>query len=285
MSSRNLSALLLFTLPLACADRYLASEPHMGTLVSITLYADSEAQAQRGFTSAFARIADLDAQFNDYSETSELSRVCSGTDDLSPDMRKVLSYAQKVAHETNGAFDITIGPLTRLWRKKQQPSAEVTRLVGFRKMQLESKPRCADKNMRLDAGGIAKGFAADEALVVLQSQGIAQALVALSGDLRIGAAPPGTNGWRVEFAGKVELLHNCAVSTSGDDYQFQEQKGVRSSHILDPRTGTPLTGARTVTVVATTAMEADALATAANVLGPKESASFEILRSVRLVWH
>jgi thiamine biosynthesis lipoprotein len=150
--------------------------------------------------------------------------------------------------------------------------------------------------MRLDLGGIAKGYAADQALAVLRDRGIPRALVDAGGDLAIGDPPPDARGWRIAVAtphstssppssptpppedgagtygaeSTVLLLSNCGVATSGDAYQFVEFEGRRYSHIVDPRTGMGVVGASSVTVVAPDGMTADALASAVSVLGPEE---------------
>ena len=112
--------------------------------------------------------------------------------------------------------------------------------------------------MKLDLGGIAKGYAADQALAVLKSQGVVSALVDASGDLAIGAAPPGQQGWKIGIApleagsppSRFLMLAECGVATSGDAWQFVEIDGHRYSHIIDPHTGIGLTTRSSVTVIA-----------------------------------
>jgi thiamine biosynthesis lipoprotein len=269
-------SMFFFTASLLAADRYQASEPHMGTLVTITLYADSDEQAQRGFVAAFGRIEKLNSILSDYKPDSELSRVCQ-LETLSSDLTKVLAHAQRLAEQTDGAFDITVGPLSRLWREarlvKRWPSqeaiADALRRSGYRKLEVSETTRtarCLAPGMQLDAGGIAKGYAADEALSALRRIGINSALIAVSGDIAIGDAPPGQQGWRVRVEHETRTLQNVGVSTSGDEFQFVEIEGVRYSHIIDPRTGMPLRNSGHVSVIAASAMEADALATAKSVL-------------------
>jgi len=134
----------------------------------------------------------------------------------------------------------------------------------------------ARSGMRLDAGGIAKGFAADEALAVLRGLGLGQALVAVGGDVAVGDAPPGHEGWDVVLTGlgvadtapgSPIMVHDAGISTSGDAEQWVEISGQRYSHIVNPRTGLGLTGHQSVTVVAGDAMTSDMLATAVSVLG------------------
>jgi FAD:protein FMN transferase len=253
----------------------------MGTLVTITLYAESSGQAQQGFLAAFGRIESLDAIFSDYKPDSELSRVCESQTPLSPEMATVLAHAQRLAKQTDGAFDIAAGPLTRLWREarshKRLPAQEriedALRQSGYRKLALSGngrRARCLTPGMRLDSGGIAKGYAAGEALAALARSGVRSALVAVSGDIAMSGPPPGQAGWRVRVQDEILSLANAAVSTSGDEFQALEIDGVRYSHILDPRTGMPVRHGLTVSVIAPDGMEADSLATALSVASPEK---------------
>lgn len=272
----NLSSLLLA----ATLLRFEAVEPHMGTLFRITVYAESAAAARKGFDAAFLRVHELDNALSDYNPESELMRVCGEAHarpvKVSEDLFRVLEEAQRVSAASDGTFDVTLGPVIRLWRTarregrlpQQEQLEAARRLTGYRRLKLDPATRTvslAVPGMQLDLGGIAKGYAADEALRVLRKAGIARALVAASGDLAIGDAPPGAAGWRVGACGKVFVLHNTAMSTSGDSEQFLEIDGVRYSHIIDPRTGWAVTGHRAVTVQAPLGIAADAWATAMNV--------------------
>jgi FAD:protein FMN transferase len=251
----------------------------MGTLVTITMYAESPEQAQQGFVAAFERINALDSMLSDYKPDSELSRVCDSAATLSPELSTVVQHAQRLAQQTGGAFDITSGPLTRLWREarsqRRLPAPalirEALRSTGYRKLQISDEGRhvrCLAPGMQLDAGGIAKGYAADEALKSLARIGIGSALVAVSGDVATSGPPPGRTGWSVRVQNEILSLANAAVSTSGDEFQFMEIDGVRYSHILDPRTGMPVRNGPTVSVIARSGIEADSLATALSVTGP-----------------
>jgi thiamine biosynthesis lipoprotein len=290
--NKSLSFLLLAAAALG-AERYRASEPHMGTLVTITLYAAADEQAQSAFSAAFARIAELNRIFSDYLPESELSRVCESQRPANPELLRVLRYAQELSDETGGAFDITIGPLTRLWRdarrsKSLPESAGVKDALarsGYQKLGISSRGivSCLAPGMQLDAGGIAKGFAADEALAALRRNGVNRAIVAVSGDVVVGDPPPGQDGWKIQVQGRVLRLANSAVSTSGDEFQFIELNGSRYSHILDPRTGEPLRDPKPVSVIAKTGLEADSLATALSVLGPRGAAALAAKRGVRVI--
>nr|MDQ3331207.1 FAD:protein FMN transferase [Planctomycetota bacterium] len=188
------------------------------------------------------------------------------------------------------AFDVTVGPAVRLWRRswrsKEKPSpetiADALSKVGYENVRINtanSTITLAKPGMQLDFGAIAKGYACDEALAILKSRGLLIGLVEAGGDMACGDAPPGKDGWTIaveslaapeEPAQRFLALKNCGVATSGDAYQFIDFDGVRYSHIVDPKTGLGLTNHSSVTVIATDATAADALASAVSVLGPKK---------------
>jgi thiamine biosynthesis lipoprotein len=265
----------------------------MGTLVRIQLYAADAGRADAGFRAGFHRIAQLDAALSDYRADSEVNRLCRSTMgkpvNVSADLFVVLAAARQLAEETDGAFDVTLGPVTALWRQARQehrlpaPDAlrEALQRSGYRNLHLDTAARTVtldQAGMRLDLGGIGKGYAADAALAVLAQLGIRRALVAASGDLAIGDSPPGRSGWSIGIdslkrpaAGFARVMELCdaAVSTSGDTAQNLEIGGVRYSHIVDPATGMGLTRTITVTVVARRGIDADSWSTALSVLGPQ----------------
>jgi len=274
--------------------RFEQSQPHMGTVARIVVYAPSAEAAAAATRSAFERIRELDSILSDYQRESELSRLSQQSGGppvkIGSDLFRVLSVAQKLAVRSNGAFDVTAGPVIRLWRRarRQRALPEADRiaaardLTGFRWLTLDAKQQTAQlakPGMLLDLGGIAKGYAADEALKSLKRAGIERALVALGGDIAVSNPPPGKKGWNIEIASlnlqgapkpRALLLHIAAVSTSGDAEQYVEIGGIRYSHTVDPRTGKALTGRRSVTVVATNGTDSDALATALSVIRPEE---------------
>jgi len=278
-------------------QRFEFAEPHMGTLVRLVLYAPDASAANAAARAALGRIADLDRALSDYRDASELLQVSRQSGGaavpVSDDLFRVLRAAQSVARASGGAFDPTVGPLSLLWREARRRQAlpdpdriaAARLLVGSDKLELDEERRTVRlraAGMQLDLGGIAKGFAADEAAAVLRGCGVRSALVAAGGDIVALAAPPQTPGWRVAIAAidgaerpPVLSLQDAAVSTSGDAEQFIVVDGVRYSHIFDPRTGRALTGRRSTTVVAPDATTSDALATAVSVLGGE--------RGVRLV--
>jgi thiamine biosynthesis lipoprotein len=208
---------------------------------------------------------------------------------VSGDLWRVLERGQAMAVRTDGAFDVTVGPLVNLWRrarrKAEMPSpeliAEMRSRVGFRNLRLDPAQRTAEllvPEMRLDMGSIGKAYAVDAALAVLRQRGFPCALVAGSGDMAAGDPPPGQAGWRIEVAPldapgapppQIVLLANRAVATSGDVFQRVEIDGKRYSHIVDPHTGIGLTDHALVTVLAPECATANSFSTAINVLGPE----------------
>ncbi len=276
---------------LACGaaplERLEYVEPHMGTLFRITLYAANKPAARAASDEAFARVKALDGMLSDYKPESELSRLTTHAAGewvpVSDDLFHVLRASLTVSRSTGGAFDVTAGPVVRIWREARKtrslPSqaAILSALAstGYRNIELDARRRAvrtAIQGMQLDFGAVAKGYAAEEALKILRQRGYPRAMVAASGDLALGEPPPGTNGWRIsiepsETGKQILTLRNCGVSTSGDTNQFAEIGGKRYSHIIDARNGQALAESRGVTVIAKRSMDADALATAACILG------------------
>jgi thiamine biosynthesis lipoprotein len=264
-----------------------AVEPHMGTLFRIKLYAADAQHAKSAFRAAFDRVRDLDAILSDYKPESELNQVSQNPLKISEDLFRVLAASQKLAEETGGAFDVTLGPVIRLWREARKnnrlPDVEALREAGgrcgYRKLHLDAANRTAtldQPGMQLDVGGIAKGYAADEALAALKQLGIRIALVAASGDLAFGDPPPGQRGWKIGIGSsdRVLELRNAAVCTSGDAEQHLEANGKRYSHIIDPGTRMGLTSGITVTIVAPRGIDADGISTAVSVLGAERGIEF-----------
>jgi thiamine biosynthesis lipoprotein len=272
-------------------QRYEAVEPHMGTLVKITVYTSDADAANKGFRAAFDRIAELDQILSDYKPDSELNQLTAkGVGHpipISKDLLTVLAASQELADATEGAFDVTQGPVIRVWRAAratgQTPQEdalnEAASRSGFRKLHVDLAQQTAmldQPNMRLDVGAIGKGYAASEALTVLRKKGIRSALVAVSGDLAFSDAPLGQRGWRIDIhqgdpaligVPRVLELTNAAVSTSGPTEQHLDVNGRRYSHIIDPSSKMGLVDDITVTVIARDGLDADGLDTAVSVVG------------------
>lgn len=281
--------------------RYEFESQHMGTLFRITLYAQNDSLARTASDSAFQYVEKLNRILSDYDPDSELNRFTklSGNGnyiDISEPLFEVLSKARQVSRHTKGAFDITVGPYVRLWRDirtndnprlpSQEKLNQLQTLVGYHKILIDSTTSSAallQKDMQLDLGGIAKGYAADEALRILGEFDINRALIDAGGDIVTGDAPPGKSGWRISIPVRqnedqnkyitLELIHK-ALATSGDLFQYVVIGEERYSHIVNPETGIGLTNRSMVSVVAPDGITADSYASAVSVLGPKEGLRF-----------
>lgn len=272
-------------------ERHEYREIIMGVETKIILYSPDEATARHAARQAFDSVIELDAILSDYRNDSEVMRLCRTAVDepvvVSEDLLLILGEAAHLSRISDGAFDVTIGPLTRLWREARRSgmrpapdalSAALER-TGWQKIVLDEPTRTVrllEKEMRIDFGGIGKGYAADRAIEVLESLGAHRCLVSLGGDIAVSAPPPGSEGWQVEVRLSGDdardeplTLSHSAVATSGDTEQFVEIDGVRYSHIVDPNTGLGLTQRIAVTVIAPRATIADGLASAISVLGPE----------------
>ena len=267
--------------------RFTYTEYHMGVDARLVVYARDKTVAEGACAAAFERIAELDTMMSDYRPTSELMRLCDRAGGqavkVSPELFKVLAFGQRVSRKSGGMFDVTVGPLVLLWRKARKsgvlpPQREIKRaraLVGWRKIRLDQGAgtvRLLVPGMKLDLGGIAKGYADDEAQIVLKKHGISRALVEMGGDIVVSDPPPGTTGWtiRVPNAGSPDIqLSNRAISTSGDTEQFVVIGGVRYSHVINPLTGQALTNRVEGTVVAANGLTSDPLSKLPSLLGRK----------------
>jgi thiamine biosynthesis lipoprotein len=280
------------------ADRVRREYPatHMGMPWRIVLHAPDAVRADAAAAASFRRVAELNAILSDYEPDSELSRLSrtSGSGvavPLGPDLARVLRRAEEVSRAGEGAFDITVGPLVDVWKRARRqralpaPDALARALAatGWTNVVLgrdaPGRPTATllRPGMRLDPGGIAKGYALGEAAAVLRASGIRRALITAGGDMYALGAPPGESGWRVEIgaldaagapAGRFVRVRDAALVTSGDLFQRVEIGGVRYSHIVDPRTGRALTDHSQVTLIGRDPMTCDALSKVLSVSGP-----------------
>lgn len=288
--------MLLCAIPAQALERFDFSAPLMATTFRITVHADTKAQAEAAADAAFKRIAALNAVFSDYEPNSELMQLCNAGPNkpfkASDDLFSIISRALELSRLTEGAFDITCGNLSHLWRRtkrtrKLPPADRLQQALAatdWRAIQLDDKAHTITllkPGMLLDLGGIAKGYAADAGLRVLREHGLTRTLVMAGGDIAIGDPPPGEDAWDIklrQFASAIAKedlttvrLHNCAVSTSGDLYQYTEIDGTRYSHIVSPFTGHGLTERIACSVIAPNCTTSDALATAMCVLGKERA--------------
>ena len=270
--------------------RYEFSLPRMGTIFRIELYSSDDTTAAKAAEAAFARAEELEQIMSDYRQDSELMSLAregpSAPFPVSNELFDVLAKSIRISELSRGAFDVTVGPLVELWRKvratgRTPDAAELAKaktLVGYRNIELDATRRTVylkRPGMKLDLGAIGKGYAADQMLALLQSRGLRQAMVVAGGEVAAGAPPPGEAGWRVALdtpnvgGGNPPctlLLHDIAVSTSGDSKQFMEVNGKRYSHVIDPSTGLALEGMASTTVIARDSATADALGTGLSVM-------------------
>lgn len=285
-ASALLAAALAFQSDQTTRDfRYL-----MGTSVQVEAFGGTDDARRAAIDEAFAAIAEVDRLMSNYREDSELTRInrtaAREAAPASEPMLSVLAAAQQVSDKSGGAFDVTIGPAVRLWgfhdKKPHQPSASeiaaIRPAVGYRNLLIDRERRTvrfARQEVEIDLGGIAKGFAVEIAANVLRRRGLG-GFIDAGGNQYLLGTPPGKRAWTVgvknpdrpdQLLGVVDS-GETSVSTSGGYANFLTIGGRRYGHILDPRTLQPSEAALGVTVFGRDGTLADAVSTAAFVLGP-----------------
>ncbi len=263
----------------------------MGTFAQITVAASDEQQAQQWIDAAFERMKKINREMNDHDPNSPISQL-SLTAHLqsvavSPELFEVIEASIRYSQLSDGAFDITVGPEVQLWRQMQktgqQPDpnafAAAKAKVGYEKLILDQTNRTvkfAIEGMKLDVGAIAKGYAVDLAVKTLQQKGVVGGMVDIGGNIRCFGTGPGKNGqWliglqdpRKDNSILLKLrLNDMAVATSGDYRRFAVVGGQSYSHILNPRSAESVKELASVSIIAPTATDADALSTTVSVLG------------------
>ncbi|MFZ2147329.1 MAG: FAD:protein FMN transferase [Sedimentisphaerales bacterium] len=271
----------------------------MGTFARTVVIAEDSNTAKKCIENAFAEIYKVDELMSDYKSDSEISQVnrdgFKKAVPLSKSTYEVLQRSIEFSKLTDGAFDVTVGPLVDLFRKAKDkqvlPNEDEIALaklkVGFEKLKLDDQNRTVQftvDGMRLDLGGIAKGYAVDKAIEAMQHSGAIGGMVDIGGDIRCFGAPlKNKPHWLVgvqnpnlnkdiddsDLVLKLKLT-NGAVATSGDYQQFVLIEGKRYSHIIDRKTGKSAQGLSSVTIIADNATDADALATAVSVMGAEK---------------
>ncbi len=272
----------------------------MYTVTSITVSSSSEKKALTAIDAAFKEIEKLERLMNFYSKDSEITVINNnagmGPVRVSPETFEVIDKAVFTAESTDGSFDVTVGPLVKLWdfQNKIVPDdkaiKERLKVVGYKNIVLDKREGSVflrKKGMQIDLGGIVKGYSADKAVAVLKSNGIASGIVAVGGEVKaFGRKPDGTL-WNIGIKNPRQKsdadeilatlrLSDKAVSTSGDYEKFFEKNGTWYHHILDPKTGYPVYRCRSATIVADDAVFTDAFATGIFVLGPQRG--MEVLK-------
>jgi thiamine biosynthesis lipoprotein len=266
----------------------------MDTFVTITVVSDSENDSEKAIDSAFMEIEKLEKMSSFFLPDSEISRInkSAGISEVkvSPEILELLTRARYVSECTGGAFDITIGPVEKLYDfyKKAKPEGRATRqclrLVDYKNLIIDRNKSTVflrKRGMLIDPGGIAKGYAADKAVETLKKNGITSGLVAVAGDIKAFGLKPDRTRWKIgirdpraEDEGNNIMatleLSGKAISTSGDYERFFILDGKRYHHILSPKTGLPAPQCQSVSVITRDASFTDAFATGVFVLGPAE---------------
>jgi len=262
----------------------------MGTLVSISISGAEPNLADRAEDLAFHEIRRIEQVMSTYIPESDISLINRSAGKawrpVDPELLSVIQESLRYSRLSNGAFDITFKPLSNLWPMEpdsRPPSEEEIRkvlpLINYHDVLMDDQGRVLLKKpgMSIGLGGIAKGYAVDRAMAVLKAQGIKNAVINAGGDLLVIGRRSDQQPWEIGIQDprnrntliKKMPMTNCAIATSGDYERFFIYNGVRYHHIMDPRTGYPAQGCRSVTIICPTVIMADAVATAVFVLGPE----------------
>jgi thiamine biosynthesis lipoprotein len=273
------------------SDRHVDFQLLMGTVVSVTVLTPDEEAGRAAIEAAFDEIARVEALTTSYADDSELSVLNSieegyADEPVGPEVAQIVARSLEIARESEGAFDITVAPLMALWPLSSEDFTvpnesavrEALRSVDWEAVQVDTATRTmtALPGTAIDLDAVAKGYAVDRAVAVLERMGVATGVVDAGGDVGFVGTPPSSDLWRVGIKhprgdGLLGVAHMDAgsVATSGDYQRYAVVDDVRYHHILDPATGYPARGVMSVTISAGSCMDADALATAVFVLGPE----------------
>jgi len=283
---------LFFPLTISAQQqRYKFTQPKMGSYFTVIFYDKDSSHAKIIADSCFAIVDSLNEIYSDYLPDSELNKLCATAGkqqwiSVSSALFDIIQQSAKAWKLSKGSFDITVGPVVRIWRKARKenkfPDRNIVNLamqsVGFQYVLMDTinkRIQLTRTGMQLDLGGIGQGYIGQKVLDYLVKQGIHSALVDVSGDVIVGDPPPGKAGWRVainvpesenELLDKEILIHNKSVITSGDVYQYMLHEGKKYSHIVDPKTGYGVTNQRNVTVIAADGTAADWFTKACTIL-------------------
>ncbi|HEX5152773.1 MAG TPA: FAD:protein FMN transferase [Parafilimonas sp.] len=287
---------LFFSVQLIAQNKYVFEEPKMGSPFTITIYTNDSVKAATVAAQAFQLADSLNNILSDYIDSSEINRLSASSGKgvyvhVSTPLFDITQRAQTASVLSDGAYDITIGPVVRLWRKARKtkifPDKDSLKTAlqrtGYRYVRLDTLHHSVyleKSGMQLDVGGLGKGFVAQAALDLIKENGFSSAMVNAGGKIVTANAPVDQKGWLIginqpeeknDILPQLLSLQNTAVSTSGDIYQYVEFKGKKYSHIVNPKTGIGLTSRRNVTAIAPDGTTADWLSTACSILSPKKS--------------
>lgn len=301
--------LLVFSTPLLQAQtrKFSYSEMKMGSAFNLIIVSADSNKANHLARKSYELVDSLNHIFSNYDSSSELSKINASAGllpyKMSTAMLDLVQKSQYAYIQSKGAYDISIGPLSSLWRNARKaklfPEASTVlatkKLVGLNQVKINKRLGTIflpNANMQLDFGGIAKGYIAQWVINFLKANGIQQALVDAGGDIVMSGPPLNQQGWLIgvnlpettdQLLNKKLQLSNCSVATSGDVFQFIEYKGVKYSHIINPLTGYGVTNLRNVTIVAKTGATADWLATACSILPIQEAKQLAISHQAALL--
>ena len=302
-------ALLVFSTPLLQAQtrKFSYSEMKMGSPFNLIIVSTDSIKAKHLAQKSFQLVDSLSHIFSNYDSSSELSKINTSAGllpyKMSATMLDLVQKSQYAYIQSKGAYDISIGTLSSLWRNARKtklfPEASTVlatkKLVGLGQVKINKRLGTIFlpvSSMQLDFGGIAKGYIAQRVIDYLKTSGIQQALADAGGDIVMSGAPLNQKGWLVgvnvpettdDLLNKKLQLSNCSVATSGDVYQYIEKNGVKYSHIINPITGYGVTNLRNVTIIAKTGATADWLATACSILPIKEAKKLAISHQAALL--
>lgn len=273
---------------------YKTNHMAMDTLVSLTLVSDSAERAESAARSAYAEIDRLHKLLDFFSNDSEVSRIndMAGISPaaVSEDTINLLEKVLLVSHNSKGAFDITTGPVNELWdfRNMILPTDKQIKdrlvYVNYKNIEIDkdrSTVFLKKRGMKIDLGGVAKGYAADKLAKIITDAGIKAGIVAVGGDIRVIGKRPDNTLWKIgiknprQDANKSDIMAVIAItdksiSTSGDYERFFIVGSRRYHHLIDPATGYPSDKAICATVITDDGAFADAMATAIFILGPRK---------------
>lgn len=265
----------------------------MGNHFEITVVSDDETWAHCRIDEAVAEIQRTEALLTTFKEDSQTNRINQNAGiapvKVDQEVFDLIERSIKISHLTQGAFDITYGSIDKsLWNfdvnMKQLPDTELAkasvRLINYQNVVLDRQKRTVflkEPGMRIGFGGIGKGYAADQAKLLLQKAGVKSGIVNAAGDLVTWGTQPDGKPWTVAIADPNRQvpyfsklnISNTAIATSGNYEKFAVIDGKRYSHTIDPKTGLPVTGIKSVSIICPSAELADALATPVTVMGVK----------------
>ncbi len=297
---RVASVALTLAMPAACQTRapYTFRHPAMGTEFTVYLYARDEATAKGAADDVFDEVDRIEQELSNYRESSELSRIgreaALGPVTTDPETFRFLSRSEYWSAASDGAFDITVGSLMKVWgffdHRGHTPSQEelehIRPMVGYRNVVLDPAARTVQfrlAGVELDPGGIGKGFAVDAAVTVLRAHHIGAALISAgSSTLYALGSPPGQRGWKVVVPGvgpdrepySTVVLRDTSLSSANCNEKNFTEGGLLYCHIMDPRTLHPVEGRLHVSIIDPSATTSDALSNVLFVDTPTESRTF-----------